>query len=120
MKILLDMNLPPKLADLLMIKGIETAHWFNIGAPDAKDIEIMEYARNNNFIVMTCDLDFSAILSATRGLKPSVIQIRTQGFNAEQIVGIIYSVLQQNTKELEKGAILTMDTKKARVRLLPL
>jgi len=58
MKALLDMNLPPKLARFLTEKGIESVHWFSIGAPDASDKEIMAYARNNGYIVMSCDLDF--------------------------------------------------------------
>ena len=35
MKVLLDMNLPPKLAELLTDRGIESVHWFSIGAPNA-------------------------------------------------------------------------------------
>ena len=35
MKLLLDMNLPPKLADILANKGIPSVHWYAIGAPDA-------------------------------------------------------------------------------------
>jgi len=80
----------------------------------------MEYARNNNYIVLTADLDFGAILSATRGLKPSVVQIRIQDSDMEKTAGIIVSALAQNAEELEKGAILTIDIRKIRVRLLPL
>ena len=61
MKTLLDMNLPPKWSELLSENGIESMHWHKIGAPDASDIEIMEYARNNDYIVLTCDLDFSTV-----------------------------------------------------------
>jgi len=46
MKILVDMNLPPKWADLLVKRGIESIHWHVVGAHDASDIEIMEYARD--------------------------------------------------------------------------
>jgi predicted nuclease of predicted toxin-antitoxin system len=120
MKILLDMNLPLKLADLLTEKGIETAHWFNIGAPNAKDSIIMEYARKNDYIVASYDLDFSAILAVTHGQKPSVVQIRAQDLQTERTAEMIVFALRQNADELEKGAILSIDTKRARVRLLPL
>ena len=76
MKILIDMNLSPKFEDLLIRKGIDAVHWSKIGAPNAEDTEIMEYASKNNYIVMTCDLDFSIILSIKHTLKPSIIQLR--------------------------------------------
>jgi predicted nuclease of predicted toxin-antitoxin system len=36
----------------------------------------MAYAAREGFIVFTHDLDFSAILAASHGLKPSVVQVR--------------------------------------------
>jgi len=120
MKILIDMNIPPWVADSLTEKGIEAKHWFYVGAPDAKDTEIMAYARNNDYIVLTCDLDFSTILSVTRDSKPSVVQIRIQGFRNDETIQLIANAFLQNADELKKGAILTIDTKKVRTRLLPL
>ncbi len=118
MKLLLDMNLSPKLSVLLMNHGIESAHWHDIGAPNARDEEIMIYARENEFIVVTYDLDFSAILSATHGRKPSIIQLRS--IPSEQAVNVLAFVLSQYANELEEGAVMTIDLKRARMRLLPL
>ena len=42
------MNLSPKLAKILDDMDIESVHWYNIGAPDAKDAEILKYAIENN------------------------------------------------------------------------
>ena len=52
MKLLVDMNLPPKFADMLTEKGIDAVHWHEIGAPDAKDVEILTYALLNDMIVI--------------------------------------------------------------------
>ena len=120
MKILLDMNIPLKYAALLANRGIDAIRWSDIGAPSASDIEIMAYARENNYIVLTCDLDFSAILSATHELQPSVAQIRASVLHAKEAVDLISLALLQNADEMEKGAILSIDLKKARLRLLPL
>jgi len=120
MKILLDMNIPFKYAALLAKKGLEVMRWPDVGAPDAADLEIMAYARNNDFIVLTCDLDFSAILSITHELKPSVAQIRASVHHAEQAVDLIASALFRYADDLKKGAILSINLKKARLRLLPL
>jgi len=120
MKLLFDMNLSPKLADLLMTRGIKSVHWFRIGAPEATDNEILAYALANDYVIVTCDLDFSAIMSISHGLKPSVVQIRVQGIPADLVVDLIFLAIQQYNDELEAGAVLTIDAKKARMRLLPL
>jgi predicted nuclease of predicted toxin-antitoxin system len=120
MKILLDMNLPPKLAKLLTDRQIPSVHWAQVGAPDASDHELVAYAQENDCIIATCDLDFSVILSITHGQKPSVVQVRLTGFRAEQMVDLLSNALQQNADALEQGAIMTIDLQKARVRLLPL
>ena len=120
MRILLDMNIPLKYAALFEEKGIKVLRWTDVGLPTATDTEIMEYARANNFIVMTCDLDFGTILSVTHELKPSVVQIRGSILHAEKAVDIIAIALLQNADDLNKGAILSIDSKNSRIRLLPL
>ncbi|MDR1489081.1 MAG: DUF5615 family PIN-like protein [Desulfovibrio sp.] len=65
MKLLLDMNLSPRWVAWLAGEGIEAVHWSTLGAPDAPDETIMAVARAEGYIVLTHDLDFSAILAAT-------------------------------------------------------
>ena len=120
MKILLDMNIPLKYAELLKNKGVDCIRWSDIGSPTAADTEIMEYARNNDFIVLTFDLDFSAILSMTHELKPSIAQIRASVIYADRAVDLISNALLRHEDDLQKGAILSIDLNKARIRLLPL
>ena len=120
MKIILDMNIPYKYAVLLAKRGIECIRWSDVGSPSAEDTEIMEYARNNDFIILTYDLDFSAILSVTHELKPSIAQIRASIVHAETAVDLISAALSRNADDLTKGAILSIDIKKSQVRILPL
>ncbi|WP_175443943.1 DUF5615 family PIN-like protein [Nitrosospira sp. Nsp13] len=42
-----------------------------LGANDAADSEIMAYANSHDYVVLTHDLDFGAILAAIHGEKPS-------------------------------------------------
>ena len=120
MNLILDMNVSPKLVGLLSQKKVDSQHWYTIGKPDAKDSEIMEYAKKSSSVVVTYDLDFTAILSNTKGGKPSVIQIRKQGLQLETLAGLLIATVSQWSDELEKGAILSLDAKRVRVRLLPL
>jgi len=66
------------------------------------------------------DLDFSALLAATKGKDPSVIQIRTQNILPEAIGTMVIAALKQYQNELELGAIITIEPQRARVRILPL
>jgi predicted nuclease of predicted toxin-antitoxin system len=60
------------------------------------------------------------MLSITHDSKPSIVHIRASVLYAEQFADFIADSLFQNADELEKGAILSIDVRKARLRLLPL
>lgn len=120
MKLLIDMNLTPRWAEWLSIVGIDAVHWSRIGAKDAPDTEIMSYAADQGFIVFTHDLDFSAILAASHNLKPSVVQIRGAEIRPEVVGETLVRALRQVENELVSGALLTVDLKRSRLRILPL
>lgn len=120
MKLLVDMNLSPRWVGVLAEAGIEAAHWSSLGAKNAPDPEIMAYARANDYVVLTHDLDFSAILAATQGDKPSVVQIRSENLSPDAIGREIIAALRQMETELTHGALLSVDPNRTRLRLLPL
>jgi predicted nuclease of predicted toxin-antitoxin system len=120
MKLLVDMNLSPCWVAMLTAAGIQATHWSVIEKHSAPDSEIMSYARSNSCIVLTHDLDFGAILAATHGEKPSVVQIRSEDVSPNVIGKQVVSALQQMAAELEEGALLTIDPNRTRMRLLPL
>jgi len=120
MKLIVDMNLSPRWIGLLLDAGIEAAHWSTLGVNNAPDTEIMAYASANDCVVLTHDLDFSAILAATHGEKPSVVQIRAEDVSPDVIGLQVIAALRQMATELENGALLTVDPNRTRMRLLPL
>ena len=120
MKLLVDMNLSPRWIGVLSDAGIEAAHWSIIGAKNAPDSEIMAYASAHGYVVLTHDLDFSAILAATHGEKPSVVQIRAEDVSPDVIGKQVIIALRQMAAELEEGALLTVDPNRTRLRVLPL
>jgi len=119
-KLLLDMNLSPAWIAILEAEGWETAHWKDVGNPTAPDADIMLWARDRGYCVVTNDLDFSAILAATRAEGPSVVQVRAQDLAPEALAPILVKVLRQSAANLAAGAILTLDARGSRVRALPL
>ena len=80
----------------------------------------MAFAATNNYVVLTHDLDFGAILAATRGEKPSVVQIRAEDVSSDVISKQVIAALHQMAAELDGGALLTIDPSRARLRVLPL
>jgi len=120
MKILLDMNLSPLWVSFLEAEGYKVRHWKDIGAADAPDTEIMAWARNNGHIVFTHDLDFSALLFATNAIAPSVIQLRIEDIRPQSVGATVLIALQKAEEQINRGALVTIDPRKNRIRLLPL
>jgi predicted nuclease of predicted toxin-antitoxin system len=120
MRLLVDMNLTPRWIQVLEAAGYESAHWSTIGAHDAPDSVIMAHAAHHDCVVLTHDLDFGAILAATHGEKPSVVQIRAVDVTPEAIGLQVIATLRQVAAELEQGALVVLDATRSRLRLLPL
>lgn len=60
------------------------------------------------------------ILAATQGEKPSVVQIRADDVSPDVIGPQVLAALQQMAAELQEGALVTIDTNRTRIRVLPL
>ena len=119
MKIIVDVNLAVRWANMLSSRGIEAVHWTTIGAANAQDIEIMSYARQNGYSVFTNDLDFSAIMVSTRAASPSVIQIRAEDTRPEAHLNRVAETLIKYSAAIEQGTIITIDPYKTRMHILP-
>ena len=120
MKLLVDMNLSPRWIALLRDAGCEAIHWSTVGRGNEPDVEIMTYAAEQGYIVLTHDMDFGAILAATHGEKPSVVQLRMEDVTPQVAGSRVLAALRHMEKELESGALLTVDRRQVRVRVLPL
>ncbi len=120
MKLLVDMNLSPRWVELLNGAGIEATHWSTLGPPNAPDAEIMAYASAHDLVVLTHDLDFSAILANTHGEKPSVVQIRADDVTVGAVGQQVANAVLQMKSELEHGALISVDPSRTRLRILPL
>ena len=120
MKFLVDMNLAPAWCEILQQAGWDAVHWSVVGAPNATDAEIMSWARERGYIVFTHDLDFGAILANASAGKPSVVQFRAQDVTPAALGEILVRVLRNHGAALDKGAIVTLDAERARVRILPI
>ncbi len=120
MKILIDMNLSPLWAPFLAANGFPSAHWQDVGDRSAPDVEIMRFAAEHGYIVFTHDLDFGTLLATTQGRSPSVIQIRAQDLLPDAIGDLMIRSIRAAQEHLENGALVTVDTARMRIRVLPI
>jgi len=80
----------------------------------------MEYASSLGYTALTLDLDFGAVLAATQGSKPSVVQIRAKEAITEKTFSTVVANIIRAENELLKGAILSIDLERSRLRMLPI
>ncbi len=87
-KLLFDQNLSPRLVNRLADIYPNSNHLHNLGLDTAEDYIIWQYARENDFIIVTKDADFSDLISI-RGFPPKVIWIRLGNCKTNDIKNII-------------------------------
>ena len=120
MKILVDMNLSPSWCEFLRSIGHDAVHWSAVGEIWAPDSEILLWACERSWVVLTNDLDFGAILAASGGSAPSVLQVRAQDVAPEALGSMIQAALRDHHALLSSGALLAVLEDRIRVRLLPI
>jgi predicted nuclease of predicted toxin-antitoxin system len=97
MKLLLfDQNISPHLVERLADIYPESVHVYLLGMGDANDIEIWEYAKKNDYMIVTKDADFSE-LGVVKGFPPKVIWIRRGNCTTKDIENI----LRENFEQIE-------------------
>jgi predicted nuclease of predicted toxin-antitoxin system len=120
MKFVIDMNLSPEWAEVLTKAGFTAVHWSSIGEITAEDEEILDWARYNGFTVITLDYDFATLLAITGSTQPSVIQVRREDSTPEALKDTLLEIIQRYSTPIADGALMVIDEKKIRLRLLPL
>jgi predicted nuclease of predicted toxin-antitoxin system len=120
MKFLIDMNLSPQWKAMLEKHGWEAIHWSTVGDPRATDRTVMDWARQQEYVVLTHDLDFGATLAATRAEGPSVVQIRTQDVLPKTLETLLVRILREHEAAIDRGALVFVEEERFRVRILPL
>ena len=118
--LVVDMNLSVEWITELTRHGWSAVHWSAVGDPRADDSAIMAWALANGHVVFTHDLDFGTMLALTHATGPSVLQVRGQNVLPEDIGPVVIAALRQHDAALEAGALVVVEVKKSRVRVLPL
>jgi predicted nuclease of predicted toxin-antitoxin system len=114
------MNMAIDWVAYLIQRGHEAKHWSEIGPGDADDLEIMEFCREHNFIVLTSDLDFGTLHAVLGTSKPSVVLVRSKDLRPTTIGNYVSRAFSLMADSLNKGAIVTIKPPKLRITKLPI
>lgn len=120
MRFLADMGISPGVVDWLRTAGHDAVHVMERGYHQRPDNHILELAHLEERVVLTHDLGFGALMSATGERLPSVVIFRLRNMRPGSVVTYLDLVINQYGRELEAGAILSVTERRIRVRSLPL
>jgi predicted nuclease of predicted toxin-antitoxin system len=120
LKFIVDMNLSPLTVSQLRERGWGIIRVSEVMDARTDDIDILNYARDHNQVVITNDLDFSELLAVNGCDSPSVINLRLENMYPGFVTQRIIDVVSQLEDELKKGIVVSVDDSSARFRNLPI
>ena len=88
MRLLFDQNISHRILRLLPEQYKDSTSVKQEGLLNSSDIDIWEFARINNFIIVTQDSDFNDT-NSLHGFPPKVIWIRTGNMRTQAIATIL-------------------------------
>lgn len=118
MKFLADMGISPVTVAWLNKQGHDAKHLSDERLHKLSDHEIFDKADKENRIVLTTDLDFGEIAVSASSSKISVIIFRQENRTPVSMNQYLEKVIHTAQTELEKGAIITVQEGRIRIRHL--
>jgi predicted nuclease of predicted toxin-antitoxin system len=120
LRFLVDMNLSPRIVTDLRQEGWDILRVSQVLPMDAEDSEILKFARQQNRVIITQDLDFSSLLALGGYEKPSLITFRLSVPDPEIITRKLLELLPHIEEGLLEGCAVVIDDRRVRVRHLPI
>ena len=121
MRLVVDANLSPRVAERLRGAGHDVVHVFEIGLVEASDEAILQAALTDDRVVVSSDTDFGTLLARYEASKPSFVLLRhANEMTPDQHADLLIANLSRVSDALNAGAILSLARGRARVRRLPI
>lgn len=118
-KFIADIHISPLTVKELQKKGYDIIRVTDKLPATSLDKEIIQLAYQEKAVIITQDLDFSAIIAQSGLNGPSVISLRVANAKPDIITRILITVLPLIEAELREGAIVSIDEKEYRIKKLP-
>ena len=121
MKFLVDMALSPKTVKFLKNNGYNAVRVNEVFEDRGiEDKKIFNYARENNYCLITADLDFGELLAFSQSKKPSTIILRLEDPRIQNINRTLLESLPKIVQAIKDGSIIILHDDKIRIRELPI
>ena len=120
MKLMLNMNVPRSLGQLLASDGHAYMHVADLGLAESADGDIVRAAREAGAVILTHDLDYGDLLAFSGETSPSVIVLCTTRMGIESVARRLKVVLRQQEDALGSGAVVVLGDSNQRIRTLPI
>ena len=119
LKLLADLHISPKTVVALRLSGYAIERVTDYLPAIATDCQIIALAERLQASILTQDLDFSALIARSGMSAPSVVSLRVRDASPRYVTALLLRLLPAIEKDLEQGAIISVDEAGIRVRLLP-
>jgi len=120
LKFIADIHISPLTVNELKKNGYDIIRITDKLPATSSDAAIIQLAYREQAVIITQDLDFSALIAQSGLNWPSVISLRLDNAKPDKITWILNAVLPQIKTELTEGAIISIDEKEYRIRKLPI
>lgn len=102
MHFLIDAQLPPALARMLVKHGHIAKHVTDIGPADMPDRELWQYAIDNEAVLITKDEDFATLL-LMRGASPVIVWIRIPNTRRQALLAWFEPLIDRIIELIDNG-----------------
>jgi predicted nuclease of predicted toxin-antitoxin system len=120
LRFLADMNLSPQTVADLQAAGWDILRVNQVLLATTSDRDILAYARRDNRVIITQDLDFSTLLALAGFSSPSLVTLRLSVTDPDTVTRRLLQVVPQSEAALLGGAAVTVNDNSLRVRSLPI
>lgn len=119
MRFLLDMNLPPAMAEWLRSAGHDAVHIRELGLAHLPDREVFARAAQEERIVVTFDLDFGEIVGLGWTTGSGLVLLRLRLARQHYLRERLRAAITEGAEALQAGAIVVVEDARIRIRRMP-
>jgi predicted nuclease of predicted toxin-antitoxin system len=120
LRFIADMNISPLTVKTLAAEGVDIVRVSSLLPVNASDESILGLARQQGRVVITQDMDFSALLALGGHDEPSLVTLRLLNTDPNVVTQRLRQVLPQIEAALRRGCAVTVEDHTVRVRQLPI
>ena len=116
LKVLVDENLPRRLAAFLKANGFETKDVRDVGLKGASDRNILAWAAQHEFLILTGDVGFASVKRFPPNHFGIMVLRGCKDLTLERTMEVVLQCLRAISKEELQGKIFICEPGRVRIR----